>query len=483
MSARPIHLAAQPVPRQIGKYIISHAIGEGAMGVVYKAVDPHIHRVVAIKTIRRPLLEAGALDIAAAQRFRHEAQAAGRLNHPNIVAIYEYGQSGDDEFIAMEHVEGRSLLALTGRGTRLALPDVLAVMGQLLDALGCAHAQGVWHRDIKPANLIVTPDGTLKVTDFGIARIDAAGLTQLTAVLGSPGYMAPERYTGAAPDERVDLFSCGVLLHELLTGTALFDGSPSEVMYQVLHLDPPPPSACARVDPPPAAFDPIVARALARHPQDRYASAAEMRAALLDAAAPVGVPPRLSAAVTAATRHAPGPMPLPLPDAPRPATGGTGPWDAQALERVEALLRPLLGPISRIAVREVARRSSSMQSLIAKLAADTLEASERGPFMARAASLLGGGGAAAAPGQRREPSFAGPPSGSVPVLGDTPMSPAVVEHAERLLTRQIGPIAAVVVKRAAVQAASQEQFFCLLADQAGEGVDRQALLAMLWRAS
>jgi len=353
-------------------------------------------------------------------------------------------------------------------------------MCPLLDALSCAHAQGVWHRDIKPANLIVTPDGRLKVTDFGIARIDASGLTQVSTALGSPGYMAPERYTGMAPDERVDIYSCGVLLHQLLTGAPPFEGSPSAVMYQVLHLDPPPPSTCTPVDPPPAEFDAIVARALAKRVEDRFASAAQMREALLALAPEGGVPARLSAAVTGATRQEPGAMRLPLTTAPIPSTGGgTGPWDAQALERVEALLRPVLGPISRVAVREVARRSSSIQSLIDKLATDTLEADERGPFLARAAALLGQDAPHAGP--RREPTFDAPPSGSVPVLGDTPMSPAIVEQAERLLTQQIGPIAAFLTKRAATTAPSREQFFCQLADAAGEGVDRQALLAMLWR--
>ena len=481
MSSRPLTLHAQPVPRQIGKYIVSHAIGEGAMGVVYKAVDPHIHRVVAVKTIRRPLLEADAQDIAAAERFRHEAQAAGRLNHPNIVSIYEYGESGDDVYIAMEHVEGRSLLDLMASGVRLSPADVLTVMCQLLDALACAHGQGVWHRDIKPANLIVTPDGVVKVADFGIARIDAAGLTQVHSVVGSPGYMAPERYTGAAPDQRVDLFSCGVLLYELLTGHVPFKGSPSEVMYQVLHHEPPAPSthtAGALLAP---AFDAIVARALAKNADDRYASAAEMREALVAAARPDTVAARLPAWVVkrasaaarasdayAATQLAP------------PSDGGSVRWDPHALERVEALLRPVLGPISRIAVREVARRSSSMSALIAKIAAGSLAEDERPAFLARAAVLLRED-AAVPHDARHEPGLENPPPGPVPVLGDTPMRPDIIEKSQKLLTAQIGPIAAVVVRRAAAATGSRERFFCMLADGAGEGIDRKELLARLWR--
>ena len=372
--------AAQAVPRRIGKYIISHVLGAGAMGIVYKAVDPSLHRSVAIKTIRRPLLEADAQDLAAAQRFHHEAQAAGRLNHPNIVAIHEYGESGDEMFIAMEYVEGRSLFELTARGERLALPDVIALMLQLLDALACAHAQNVWHRDIKPANLLVTPEGRLKVSDFGIARIDSVALTQVSTALGSPGYMAPERYTGETTDQRVDLFSCGVLLYELLSGESPFKGSNSAVMYQVLQQDPPAPSSLAIGNPPPAAFDAVVAKALAKNAGDRFASAVEMRDALLSAA-PEGT----------------------LKQTP-PATG------------------PQAAPTRRVV---------------------------------RTADL--------------------------PVLGDTPMRPDVVEKAQRCLAVQIGPIAALLAKRAAASAASREQFFCKLADLAGYGLDRKMLLAKLWR--
>jgi eukaryotic-like serine/threonine-protein kinase len=479
MSSRPITLQPQAVPRQIGKYIVSHALGEGAMGVVYKAVDPHIHRVVAIKTIRRPLLEPDAQDIAAAQRFRLEAQAAGRLNHPNIVSIYEYGESGDDVYIAMEHVEGRSLLSLMGHGVRLALPDVLSVMCQLLDALGCAHAQGVCHRDIKPANLIVTPDGVVKVADFGIARIDAAGPTQISSVVGSPGYMAPERYTGVAPDQRVDLFSCGVLLYELLTGVVPFRGSPSEVMYQVLHQEPLAPSLRMQGVALPLIFDTIVARALAKRADNRYASAAEMREALLAAAQPAVVASRLTPAVAAQARAPSTGADAYAATQRAPASDGSaGRWDPQALERVEALLRPLLGPISRIAVREVARRSSSMSSLIAKLAAGSLASDERAAFLERSATLFhDDAGQAEA---RREPSLASPPPGPLPVLGDTPMRPDIVEKAQQLLTAQIGPIAAVIVRRAAATG-SRERFFCMLADQLGDGVDRRELLRRLWR--
>ena len=285
MSARPLidPSPVPPVPERLGKYEIVGVLGQGAMGVVYDAVDPHIDRRVAIKTIHAPLLHSPEHEPLVTARFRTEAQAAGRLSHPNIVSIYEYGEAGDEHFIAMEYVRGVSLLHLLRRETRLPLGDVASVMLQLLDALECAHEQRVWHRDIKPANLLVTAEGRLKVTDFGIARIETSDLTLPSSVLGSSGYMAPERYTAGVPDCRVDIFSCGVLLYEMLTGQQPYRGSNSQVMYQVLHDEPPAPSTLDIDDPPPPRLDAVVAQAMARNPKARYASAAQMRDALREA--------------------------------------------------------------------------------------------------------------------------------------------------------------------------------------------------------
>jgi serine/threonine-protein kinase len=492
MSARPIgfepELVSAATPRQLGKYLISHVLGEGAMGVVYKAMDPLIHRPVAIKAIRAPLLAPGAHDLAAANRFRTEAQAAGRLSHPNIVSVYEYGESGGERFIAMEYVDGISLLELTGRaGTvgRLPFEDALCLMLQLLDALGCAHAQGVWHRDIKPANLLITPDGRLKVTDFGIARIDSADRTHHTTVLGSPGYMAPERYTDEAPDRRVDIFSCGVLLYELLTGQAPFRGSSSAVMYQVMNHQPAPPSSLPLHPPVPAHFDAIVARALAKRAADRYADANEMREALCIAAdrpirptisveallrlrrqrdeAPTQRVPRDGAALL--HHGAPSPsLPRSVPSLPN--------WPAQLLADVEALLCQRLGPMARLVVRNAAKHCADLHGLIQHLASDVLDDEDRPAFLAEAQRRW--------PGLRSEAPASVPPS-VLPVLGTTPLRPDLIERAQQLLAEQIGPIASLLARRAAAEAASCEQFYSRLADLAGDAVDRKKLLAELWR--
>ena len=481
MSARPLLDApALPLPQRLGKYEIIGVLGEGAMGIVYNAIDPQIQRRVAVKAIRAPLLVPTALDLAATQRFRTEAQAAGRLCHPNIVSVYEYGEAGDDRFIAMEYVHGVSLLELTAQGRHLPLDDVNSVMLQLLDALECAHGQGVWHRDIKPANLLVTPDGRLKVTDFGIARIEASDLTQPSSVLGSPGYMAPERYTNDAPDCRVDIFSCGALYYELLTGWQPFRGSSSQVMYQVLHEPPPAPSTLAIERPPPRRFDAIVARALARRPGDRYASAAEMRDALLDAAGrPIA--PNVSVATMMQPRPLASEAPTELlargtpslPRSPTPPSMPTAPvWDEALLAMIEALLVTHLGPVARLVLRDTARHSVDVQTLVTRIAAESLEADERDAFLARAQALL--------PPRNTPPSNL-LASKALPVLGSTPMGAGVAEKARKVLTEHIGPIASVIVRRAAVGAASREQFFTELADQAGADTDRKQLLAQLWR--
>lgn len=479
MSARPIDFApevpAPPAPRQLGKYVLSHVLGEGAMGIVYKAVDPHIHRPVAIKAIRAPLLAPGARDLGAALRFRVEAQAAGRLCHPNIVSVYEYGETAHERYIAMEYVDGVSLLELTRHAGRLPLDDALSLMQQLLDALECAHAQGVWHRDIKPANLLVTPDGRLKVSDFGIARIESSDRTQHTTVLGSPGYMAPERYTDDAPDQRVDIFSCGVLLHELLTGEPPFRGSSSAVMYQVLNVAPPAPSTLALQPPVPARFDAVVARALARRPGDRFASAAQMREALC-AAADRTIRPTLSIETLVRLRTTRQDAPtqvMPRALAPASASAPSLPgWDKAQLAELEALLRPQLGPMARLVVCDAARHCVDAAALVARIAAQSLDEDERAAFVAEAMRRL----PAARPTAPRSV-----PSGPLPVLGSTPMAPTIVDRARALLAEEIGPLAGLIVRRAAASAASREQFFAALVDMAGDEVDRKALLARLWK--
>lgn len=269
-------------PVQIGRYRIARAVGAGAMGTVYEAFDPVIERRVAVKTILKERLDAAGLEEAMA-RFRREAQAAGRLGHPGIVAVHEYGEDDAEAFIVMEFVEGKELRQHFRTGSRFDLIDVLELMKQLLAALDHAHRQGVVHLDIKPANLMVLPGPVLKVMDFGIARIGAGTPPEGGfAAAGTPTHMAPELCSGQAADARADLWSCGVILYELLTGRNPFAAETAAgVMFKVLQASPDPPSS---LDPSlPAALDAVVAKALARDPAARHQSAREFHAALLRA--------------------------------------------------------------------------------------------------------------------------------------------------------------------------------------------------------
>lgn len=269
------------IPAKLGKYDILRELGQGAMGIVYEGRDPVIDRRVAIKTLKREQLERSEADEVIA-RFKREAQAAGRLNHPNVVAIYEYGEEADGTaFIAMEFVQGRELKDAFDSDERIALPLVGRIMGQLLDALEHAHRNGVVHRDIKPANIILLADGTVKVADFGVARIESSNLTQAGTVMGTPSYMSPEQFMGQTVDGRSDLFSAGVVLYQLLTGEKPFTGALTTIMHKVLKEDPPWPSVLnVHV---PARLDAVVKRAMAKRPEDRFQSAAEFRR-VLDAA-------------------------------------------------------------------------------------------------------------------------------------------------------------------------------------------------------
>ena len=209
-------------PDQLGKYRIQGILGEGGMGVVYRGFDPHLARVVAIKTIRRGLLKGRTGDELRA-RFRREAQAEGRLLHPNIVAIYEFQE--DEEglpFFVMEYVDGKSLKEYLSRGMHFNLEMSLHIITQILGALAYSHREGIIHRDIKPANILLLEDDSVKIADFGIARMEESEFTQTGRVMGTPQYFSPEQRLGKKTDARSDLYSTGLVFYELLTGEKLF---------------------------------------------------------------------------------------------------------------------------------------------------------------------------------------------------------------------------------------------------------------------
>jgi serine/threonine-protein kinase len=260
-------------PDQLGRYEIVEEIGRGAMGVVYRARDPLIDRVVAIKAISvgQSRGEAEAFE----KRFDREARSAGRLNHPNIVTIYDVGKNDGIAYIAMELLEGQSLRDILDSGVVLPPTTIADIAAQIADGLTSAHQAGVVHCDIKPANVMVLASGLVKITDFGIAMLPTGSRTFTGSIAGSPKYISPEQVVGRPVDARSDVFSLGAVLYEVLTGIPPFEGTAvDEILFGVINDKPAPPSG--RNASLPQAFDDIVERALAKHPDDRYQSAAEM---------------------------------------------------------------------------------------------------------------------------------------------------------------------------------------------------------------
>ena len=260
--------------RMLGRYEILAELGKGAMGVVYRANDPLLNREVAVKTIN---MSSDPQEMAEYEaRFYQEAKAAGGLNHPNIVTIYDIGKTANVAYMAMELLHGCELRTLMIPGEPIPYARAAEHMAQVAEGLAYAHQHGVVHRDIKPANIMILTNGTAKITDFGIARMRLAEVrTQTGVVLGSPRYMSPEQVAGGRAEPRSDIFSLGVILYELLTGKPAFTGDDvTSVMFQILNVAPPAPSSITAGVPP--ILDFIVAKALAKPVDDRYQDAAEL---------------------------------------------------------------------------------------------------------------------------------------------------------------------------------------------------------------
>ncbi|HEX9709463.1 MAG TPA: serine/threonine-protein kinase, partial [Candidatus Thermoplasmatota archaeon] len=270
-----------PLPTAFGRYQVLEELGAGAMGVVYLCVDPRLNRPVAIKVMRESEFMAPPEREQYEARFRHEAEAAGRLTHPDIVQVYDVGPS----WMVMEFLEGQSLSQLLKRGERFSVRRVLDMVMRVADAVDYAHRHGIIHRDIKPANVMLTDDGGIKVMDFGVARLEHSTLTALGTVVGSVRYMAPEQMMGERVDGRADVFSVAAVAYELLTGRAPFPGKTiTEVVSRVVHgAHVPPQKADVRL---PAALNGVFARAFAPRPADRYARALDFARDLQAAAEP-----------------------------------------------------------------------------------------------------------------------------------------------------------------------------------------------------
>ena len=425
-------------PQRIGKYRIDGVLGSGAMGIVYRGFDPGVGRAVAIKVVRKELLESGSA-WNAVERFRREARAAGRLSHTNIVTVHDFGEDAERAFLVCEYVDGVGLDAWLAEHGRVDLPRLMSWMGQLLAALEHAHAHGVVHRDVKPANLLLVRGRHLKLADFGIAQLDASDLTQGRVMIGTPSSMAPEQIRGEPVDARADVFAAGVLLYALLTGRRPFTGPTEAAMQQILDHSPTPPSQVeASV---PAAFDEVVARALAKAPDQRFQSAGDFLAALRAAARAAGLNRRSDLEPEDAT--------LVLPrdgmtsDARMPVHDAAA-WDCVALEQIEAHLSLHVGPMAHRWVRKASERSATLGELAEHLAQHIPSESARAQFRAAVGAANSGGGSGGGVSRSHATTQ---PAASAPAPAAA-LDPASIARVQGQLAVIIGPMASLAIRRA-----------------------------------
>src|SRR3954465_358995 len=274
--------ASAPELKTLGRYNIERTIGKGAMGVVYEGVDPRLGRRVAIKTILKSHLdEDTAKDYS--MRFVREAKAVARLNHPNIVQVYDFGEEGNVAYLVMEFIKGKELKSFFDANERFELKEVVRIMGELCEALEFAHNAGIIHRDIKPANVMLDAQAHTKLTDFGVARVQDSDKTvertQAGTLVGTPAYMSPEQITGVNIDKRSDVFSAGIILYQFLTGEKPFTGSGAwTIAKKIIQEEPPLPSSLNNAVT--ALFDAVVNRALAKNPDQRFQSARDLSVSL-----------------------------------------------------------------------------------------------------------------------------------------------------------------------------------------------------------
>jgi serine/threonine-protein kinase len=449
----------QPLPPNIGRYVVEELVGVGGMGEIYRAQDPVLRRTVAIKLISTKLMS-GADRADYIRRFRREAEAAARCAHPNIVSIYDFALHDEQPYLAMEFVSGRSLRQLLDEVPVMDIPDAIAIMLQVLDALTSAHRQGVIHQDVKPANIMLTAEQRVKVGDFGISRIMTVETMTVFSTVGTPSYMSPEQCRGDLVDARSDLFSAGATLFEMVSGERPFQGrSPTEVSHRIQNDSLPLLPSHVRSAAPRLQL--VLERAMGKHPADRFDTGADMAEALrevmhYEAPDSTRIPPKTGP-------HVGSDLPAHSEDSPKlkPAP----PLAPELLAAVQEKLKIYIGPIAGILVQSVAKRFSSATKLCMELELSIPDGPDRERFRREVASLLG----------HRVSATAGPSLGDGPG-GGVRLPEQELERAEAALIEFAGPIATILVRRAAASVSSIEDLWEVLSSHIASPAERSDFL-------
>ncbi|MFC1664980.1 serine/threonine protein kinase [Pseudomonadota bacterium] len=462
---------------KLGRYEISGVIGKGAMGVVYKGKDPSIDRTVAIKTIHPFHLESenGAELL---ERFKREAQAAGQCQHPNIVTIFEFDHDQGIPFIAMEYIKGNELRQIQKKPDLLDDSHKLKFVSQVLEALRYAHNRDILHRDIKPANIILLEGGSVKLTDFGIARLSGSDITQTGFIVGTPSYMSPEQIRGERLDQRSDLFSVGVVLYEILSGKKPFaEEDATATIHAVLHKEPP--SPCEINPRLSKAIEPLVKQSLHKDREQRFDNASEFIDAINEAcqislrddnveatevlALPITV---VLPTVKASTKLSPIAQPT-------NETGQT--WHPSVLQKIEENLTSYIGPLAKRITTQTSLKASSLNELLETLSMQIPEGNERSEFLSRFNFSR----------VESEPIGVSQSNVSMPTgtseISSSGITQGEFNHIEQSLTFYVGPLARILIKQNSSKARSREELCSLLALHISDPDDKAEFLTKLNR--